>query len=62
MKKKLKLKPKTRRRLSLAACELMGNRRLSVHSVGERYGYATLAAFSRIAAVTAFSQGIAAHR
>ena len=36
-----------KRRLSLAACELMGNRRLSVHSVGERYGYATLAAFSK---------------
>ena len=36
-----------RRRLSLAACELLRERSLSVGAIGEKYGYATSAAFSR---------------
>lgn len=35
-----------KRRLSLAACELM-NSRASIQSVSEKYGYSTLAAFSK---------------
>lgn len=36
-----------RRRLSLAACELMTNRHASIQSISERYGYSTEAAFSK---------------
>ena len=36
-----------KRRLSLAACELMTNKRASIQSISERYGYATEAAFSK---------------
>ena len=36
-----------KRRLSLAALELMRNRNISISEVGERYRYSTLAAFSK---------------
>lgn len=36
-----------KRRLSLAACDLMKNDKVSVQEIGDKYGYATLAAFSK---------------
>lgn len=36
-----------KRRLSLAACDLMTNSKVTVQKISERYGYSTLAAFSK---------------
>lgn len=36
-----------KRRLSLAACDLMTDEKLSVQEIGEKYGYSTVSAFSK---------------
>ena len=36
-----------KRRLSLAACDLMTNAKVTVQEISEKYGYSTLAAFSK---------------
>ena len=36
-----------KRKLSLAACELIANPQASIREIGEKYGYSTLAAFSK---------------
>ena len=36
-----------KRRLSLAACDLMNNTKVTVREISEKYGYSTLAAFSK---------------
>lgn len=36
-----------KRRLSLAACDLMTNTKVTVQEISEKYGYSTLAAFSK---------------
>ena len=36
-----------KRRLSLAACDLMTNEKATVQEIGEKYGYSTLSAFSK---------------
>ena len=36
-----------KRRLSLAACDLMTNPKASIQEISEKYGYSTLAAFSK---------------
>ncbi|MBE6695365.1 MAG: helix-turn-helix transcriptional regulator [Ruminococcaceae bacterium] len=46
-----------KRKLSLAACDIITNPRASIHEISKKYGYSTLASFSKaLTSITVFLQ------